>query len=318
MGERAPAPWSPPWTVEIAGLVERPRTWTLDDLAALPQTAATFDIHCVTRWSKLDQPFAGVSLSDVLQLSPSLPDARFVSFVACSERDHSTSLALDEALALGALLATHHSGQPLPVEHGGPVRVIVPGRYFYKSLKWLARIELLACDRLGYWEAEAGYHNHADPWREQRYLASTISRQAAAAAIASRDFRGVDLRSIDARGRELTGLKAGQSLLRDADFRQATLSGADFSAANLSNARFQAAILQDASFANADVEGADFAGADLRGADLRGASLLGVTFVNRAEKLAAIIDRTTRFDSDRLEDLFPEQAEFVRSACSLP
>jgi hypothetical protein len=258
-----------------------------------------------------------VLLGEVLSRATARPDARFISFVARSQRDHSTSLALDEALALGTLIATHHAGQLLPIEHGGPVRVIVPGRYFYKSLKWLARIELLAGDRLGYWEAEAGYHNHGDPWREERYLAPAITRQAAAAAIASRDFRGLDLRSIDARGRDLIDLKASGSLLRDADFRQAMLTGADFSGANLSNARFQAANLQGASFNDADVEGADFCGAVLRGADFRGASLLGVTFFNQEKGVAATIDRTTKFDSDRLEDLFPEQAEFVRAARTL-
>jgi hypothetical protein len=214
-------------------------------------------------------------------------------------------------------LALDCEGQPLAEEHGGPVRVVVPGRYFYKSLKWLAEIELLAEDRLGYWEATAGYHNHADPWREERYLAPTITRQAAAAAIAARDFRGLDLRSIDASGRDLAGLNASHALLRDADFRRASLAGADFHGANLSNARFQGANLQNASFRDADVEGADFCGADLRGADFRGASLLGVTFVNPAEGVVATIDRTTKFDDDRLEDLVPEQSAFVRTAVAI-
>jgi DMSO/TMAO reductase YedYZ molybdopterin-dependent catalytic subunit len=313
VGERSAAPWSPPWIVEICGLARRPLILSLAGLAALPQTAADIDIHCVTRWSKLDQRFAGVLLADLLARAGPLPGARFVSLVARSERNHSTSLVLAEALALGTLIATQHAGQPLPEVHGGPVRAIVPGRYFYKSLKWLTRIELLADDRLGYWEAQAGYHNHGDPWNEERYLAPAITRQAAAAAIASRDFRGLDLRSIDASGRDLSGLQAQRALLRDADFRDATLTGADFGGANLSNARLARASLQGASFQGADVEGADFCGADLSGADFRGASLLGVTFVNPAERLAATMDGRTQFDVDRLEDMFPEQAEFVRT-----
>jgi hypothetical protein len=227
-------------------------------------------------------------------------------------------MRLDDALALGALLATHHTGQPLPSGHGGPVRVVVPGRYFYKSLKWLARIELLAEDRLGYWEAEAGYHNHADPWREERYLAATISRHEAAQLISRRDFRGLDLRGIDAGGRDLAGLMAEGALLRDANFRGANLTRANFASANLSNAHLERAVLRGASFQEADVEGADFGGGDLRGADFRGASLLGTTFVNSAGRLAARIDSSTRMDIDRLDDLFPEQAEFVRQALSVP
>jgi hypothetical protein len=224
---------------------------------------------------------------------------------------------LADAVSLGTLVATQHSGQPLPSEHGGPVRVIVPGRYFYKSLKWLTRIELLAEDRLGFWEAEAGYHNHADPWREQRYLATSITRQQAAELIRLRDFRGLDLRGIDASGRELAGLRAEDALLRDANFRRATLTGANFARANLSNAHLDGAVLAGASFQSADVEGADFCGADLRGADFRGASLFGATFVGPAGQLPAQIDATTLFDLDRLDDLLPEQCEFVRRATAI-
>jgi hypothetical protein len=268
----------------------------------------------VTRWSKLEQEFAGVELARLIEAAQPTGDAAFISFVARSARQHSTSLLLDQALELGTLIATHHAGKPLTSEHGGPLRVVVPGRYFYKSLKWLTKIELLAADRLGYWEAVAGYHNHADPWREERYLASSISRQQASELIARRDFRGLDLRGIDGSGRELERLAAAGALLRDADLRDTKLSRADFTGANLSNARLQRADLRKASFSGGDVEGADFCGADLRGADFRAASIFGATFVNPGEQLAAQIDATTQFDPDRLEDLFPEQAEFVRQA----
>ncbi|MCA9270067.1 MAG: molybdopterin-dependent oxidoreductase, partial [Planctomycetales bacterium] len=162
VGEAAPAAPLGAWTVSVCGLVDRPLAWSVDELGAMgPQDALQADIHCVTRWSKRGMSFAGVSLARLLQLAAPQAAARFVSFVAYSERGHSTSLPLEDALALNTLVALTHNGAPLASAHGGPARIVVPGRYFYKSLKWLASIELLADDRLGYWEAEAGYHNQA-------------------------------------------------------------------------------------------------------------------------------------------------------------
>jgi DMSO/TMAO reductase YedYZ molybdopterin-dependent catalytic subunit len=279
VGERAPRADDAPWTVTVAGLVAAPRTFTLSELRQLfePVERAT-DIHCVTRWSKPAVLFGGVRLADALAECGPLSDARFASFVARSDRNHSTSLPLADALALGTLIAFSADGAPLAGEHGGPVRTVVPGRYFYKSLKWLERIELLTEDRLGYWEAEAGYHNGADPWREERYIAPDALRQVIEKALRTRDFSGLDLRGIDARGRDLTGLVARDARLRDAHFERATLTGGDFSGANLSNAHLQGADLRGVNFRGADVEGAAFDGADLAGADFEGASLFGATF----------------------------------------
>lgn len=301
VGERAPAPGPEAWSVSITGLVGQPRWWSLDDLRRRPQTERAIDVHCVTRWSLADVRFTGVPLAELLDECDVRPEARFVSFVARSEREHSTSLLLDEARALGTMVALSAGGVALDIEHGGPVRTVVPGRYFYKSLKWLARIELLAADRLGYWEAEAGYHNEADPWREQRFMAPTLSRAEMAAVLTTRDFAGRDLRSLDAAGHDLSGLNAQQAWLRDANFRGAKLVGARFDGANLSNAHFGGADLRGASFVGADVEGADFCGADLRGCDLRGTSQLGSSFAPTDEERRwgvrdAIIDETTRFD----------------------
>ncbi len=317
VGERQAAPSDEPWSVAVAGLVERPRCWSLEELRMLPWTEQTIDIHCVTRWSKFDVRFGGVLLADLLAGAAVRSTAGFASFVARSTRKHSTSLALAEALSAGAMIALEADGEPLPRQHGGPVRLVTPGRYFYKSLKWLERIELLAEDRLGYWEAEAGYHNAADPWREQRFLASTLSRQEMRDVLARRDFAGRDLRSLDATGHQLHGLDANGSLLRNADFSRASLCNANFRRANLSGAHFVRADLRDASFCDADAEGADFAAADLRGADFRGASLVGATFVSPspepgASPAAARIDATTHFDARSLDDLTPEQAAFVR------
>jgi DMSO/TMAO reductase YedYZ molybdopterin-dependent catalytic subunit len=312
VGERSPLPGVDPWSVTVQGQVVRSCSWTLAQLRAAPNFQRMVDIHCVTRWSKLGARFRGVLLETLLERCEPLPEARYVSFIAHSERRHSTSLLLSDAVQLGVFLALDYEGLPLPVEHGGPVRVITTDRYFYKSLKWLGAIELLAEDHLGYWEREAGYHNRADPGREERYLAPTLDRREAARLIAARDFRDRDLRSIDAAGRDLEGLDARGALLRDADFRRSRLVSARFDGANLSNAHFQDADLRRACFRDADLEGADFCGADLRGADLRGASLFGATFVaDAAPGLAASFDEATEIDPPALEQLTPPQAEFV-------
>jgi DMSO/TMAO reductase YedYZ molybdopterin-dependent catalytic subunit len=154
----------------VSGLVAHQRTWSLEELRDLSQIETRIDIHCVTRWSKLGAYFGGVLLQTLLDICQPLPQARFVSFVARSTRRHSTSLSLKDVLWLGTLLALSYEGQPLTQEHGRPIRTVVRDRYFYKSLKWLEEIRLVAEDELGYWEKEAGYHNEADPWREQRYI----------------------------------------------------------------------------------------------------------------------------------------------------
>jgi DMSO/TMAO reductase YedYZ molybdopterin-dependent catalytic subunit len=317
VGEKSPGASVEPWTVRVHGLVDSPLLLSLTDLAALPRVERAIDIHCVTRWSKPDVRFGGALLADLLTLAQSQTQSRFVSFVARSERSHSTSLVLSEALELGTLLALECNGEPLATEHGGPVRMVTPGRYFYKSLKWLAEIELLAEDRLGYWEANAGYHNHADPWCEERYLAPGLTKQEAASILGSRDWSRRDLRSIDAGGRELRGLMAQGALLRNANFRHCDLQEAAFREANLSNAHLQFADLRGASFLGADCEGADFSGADLRGADFAGASLFGASFCDQAaarDWAAAQIDQTTRIEVAAIEQLTPMQQEFVRKA----
>jgi len=320
VGERGSAAGGP-WTVTICGQVERPQTFSLAELQAMPRARQIVDIHCVTRWSKLGVAFGGVPLAALLAPACPKPSARYVSFVARSLRRHSTSLPLEEARESGALVALEADDRPLDELHGGPVRVIVPGRYFYKSLKWLEHIELLAADRLGYWESEAGYHNAADAWLEQRYLAPALTRQQMARALASRDFSGQDLRSLDARGHDLSGLIARNAILRDADFRDCRLQGAVFDGANLSNAHFEGADLRQTSFVSADAEGANFAGADLRGANFAGASLFGASFYaegfdQAAPQLAALIDGATRIDPASIDQLTPLQAAFVVAARS--
>lgn len=316
VGERSCLPVDGPWMIHVTGLVKRPITIPLVQLAQFPQTQITTDIHCVTRWSKFDVTFGGVLLGDLLKSAEPDPAARFVSFVARTERQHSSSMPLDRALKLGTLLATSFEEQPLPSDHGGPVRGVVPGKYFYKSVKWLERIEILEKDRLGFWESDAGYHNGADPWLEQRYIAGSIDRREAARLIETRDFSGMNLLSLDASQRDLRGLNASNALLRNANFSRANVSESRFQGANLSNANFRYADLQGADLSQADLEGADFAAADLRCADLRGSSLFGASFCdldpeNDAIDAAARLDGSTRVDIESLDRLTKPQKEFV-------
>ncbi len=312
VGERAPASALGPQAVEAAGLVAHPQVWTLHELRSMPQTVCTVDVHCVTRWSKPAMLFGGVLLAELARRAEVLPEARYVSFVADSPRGHSTSLRLQEALDLGALVALEAQGEPLPLAHGGPVRMVVPGKYFYKSLKWLARLDFLAEDRLGYWEREAGYHNGADPWQEQRYAAAALDRKEIRGLLARRELNGCDLRGLDAAGQELAGLRAAGALLRNANFARAALAGACFDGANLTNASFEQADLRGASFRGADLEGANLAGADLRGCDFSAASLLAASFCREAadasHTLPARLDAETRFDPTVWEQLLPAQA----------
>ncbi len=316
VGEQAAAESAAPWQIAVDGLVAQPRGFLLDDLLAWPRQTLLTDIHCVTRWSRLGVTFEGVWLADLLAAcGGALPQARFVNFIARSARNHATSLPLPVALDLKTMIAFSHQGQALEGIHGGPVRTIVPGRYFYKSLKWLTRIELMAEDRLGYWEGAAGYHNNADPWAEERYIASGIDRREVERMVRERNIAGRDLLSLQAAHMHLPDLDATGALLRNANFCGATLSRARFDTANLSNAQFLGSQLAFASFLDADLEGADFRGADLRGVNLTGASLFGTTFV--PEPLGAQlfdfakIDASTCFDQNALERLSPIQLDFV-------
>lgn len=313
IGEATPRRDASSWTVEVWRAGSLLRSFSLDELRALEQHDCDVDLHCVTRWSKLGVRFGGVRLAALLDTVEGASSA-FVSFVSRSERLHSTSLPLETALRLNTLLAFTADGQPLGEPHGGPLRVVVPERYFYKSLKWLARIDLLDADRLGYWESTAGYHNEANPWREQRYLATSMSAVQARQILQTRDVSGRELLGLAAAGLDLSNLLARQALLRNADFRDCQLAGACLDEANLSNAHFQGANLREASFRGADLEGADFSGADLRGCDFRGARLFGASLGDLASGRWAIVDAQTRFDADVLEMLTPEQQDFLRGA----
>ncbi|MVT70353.1 molybdopterin-dependent oxidoreductase [Bradyrhizobium pachyrhizi] len=154
------------WRLDVHGAVERTIYWTWQQFMAQPQTQFVSDIHCVTTWSRYDNQWKGLATSDLLTACQPREDARFVALH--SYDGYTTNLPLEDFAAEDALLAHNWSGKPLEQEHGGPVRLVVPHLYFWKSAKWLQRIEFLTEDAPGFWEVR-GYHNRGDPWAEQRY-----------------------------------------------------------------------------------------------------------------------------------------------------
>jgi DMSO/TMAO reductase YedYZ molybdopterin-dependent catalytic subunit len=154
------------WQLVVDGAVEAPQRLSWKDFLALPQITEVSDFHCVTTWSKLDVPWEGVPLAAVIALARPKPEATHVMTHAYD--GYTTNLPLEEALKDDVLLVHHALGEPLPVEHGGPVRAITPQLYAWKGAKWINRIELLTRDRPGFWE-ERGYSNTAHPWRNDRY-----------------------------------------------------------------------------------------------------------------------------------------------------
>ncbi|MBO0704092.1 MAG: sulfite oxidase-like oxidoreductase [Candidatus Dormibacteraeota bacterium] len=161
-----PTPHTPlqDWTFSITGAVDAERSWTWEEFLRLPSESVTVDIHCVTKWSKLDTIWTGVSL-DVL-LDGVETSAEYVT--AWSDGGYTTNLPLQDVTGGQAWIAYEFDGEPLEPQHGGPARLLVPHLYFWKSAKWVRGIELMQEDRPGFWE-QYGYHMYGDPWREQRY-----------------------------------------------------------------------------------------------------------------------------------------------------
>ena len=154
------------WSMTVDGLVDTPTTWTLRELQQLPGSTYAGDIHCVTTWSKLDTSFTGVSVDTLLAAAG--PEATATHMVATSTTGYTTNLPLADITDGKAWVVWEHEGRPLPREHGGPVRMLVPHLYFWKSAKWITKITLLDHDEPGFWEVN-GYHDRGDPWREQRF-----------------------------------------------------------------------------------------------------------------------------------------------------
>ncbi len=154
------------WTLRVFGEVENEVELSWEQFNALPRGGNTQDIHCVTRWSHFDMHFEGVHWRELAKLAQPKPSARFV--VAHAEAGFTSNVPLSFLEDDNALLATHADGEPLAPEHGYPLRLVIPGKYFWKSAKWLRGIELTAEDHPGFWE-RYGYNNDADPWKEERY-----------------------------------------------------------------------------------------------------------------------------------------------------
>jgi DMSO/TMAO reductase YedYZ molybdopterin-dependent catalytic subunit len=154
------------WDLRVFGEVENPIGLTWEEFTALPSREVTVDIHCVTRWSRFDTRFRGVQWSELAKLARPKPRARFV--VAHAEQGFTANVPLDAIQADDALLAYEADGEALSPDHGWPLRLVVPSRYFWKSAKWLRGLELRATDEPGFWE-RYGYHNDADYWKEERY-----------------------------------------------------------------------------------------------------------------------------------------------------
>ena len=171
------APFNPAkWTLRVFGEVEEEVTWTWEEFQKLPRTTITMDLHCVTRWSKFDTAWEGVSVATLVNegLIKLKPTARYL--MQHCENDFTVNVPLDVALAPNFLLATHYDGQPITPDHGYPLRGVIgqivgdshKTPYLWKGGKWLRGLEFMAQDRLGFWE-QAGYHNEADVWKEERF-----------------------------------------------------------------------------------------------------------------------------------------------------
>jgi hypothetical protein len=207
--------------------------------------------------------------------------ARFLSFTAYSARAHHTSLPLDYAME-NSWVVHRFEGEPLAVEHGGPVRVVTPGKYFYKSIKWVRSVESLAKDRPGWWELNSSYHNNADPGPgDQRFTTGSVRPDHLTRFLQAdnydkyrgRVFIGLDLREWKPSTPDLRRLH-----LKNSDLTRVDLGRTDLRAANLSLSNLRGANLEEADLSGSDLEGADFSGANLSGADLSDTALSATRF----------------------------------------
>ncbi len=154
------------WDFHVTGLVANPIKLSWDEFNKLPKIETTSDFHCVTRWSRFDNRWSGLAVRELLNRAQPKPGAAYV--LVHAEQGYTANLPLADLLHDNVLLATHHDGEPLPLDHGYPLRLIVPQLYAWKSVKWVRGLELLDHDQAGFWE-QNGYHMYGDPWKEQRF-----------------------------------------------------------------------------------------------------------------------------------------------------
>jgi hypothetical protein len=312
VGERQPSiELSDPaaWHMDVVGRVTSPIHLDLATFLDKANQDLDFHIHCVTGWTRFGSHWTGLPLSLLLAEAGLLEDARFVSFEAYSDRDHHTSLPLDVAAA-DSWLVHSFEGRPLEVGHGGPVRVVTPSRYFYKSLKWVKRVVVLAHDRPGWWEENSFYHNNADPRPgNERFTTGSIRPEQLARFLAADrydKYRGRVLMGLDLRDWVPASLDLRRLHLKYCDLRGVSLVGADLRESNLSLSDLRGADLTGADLSGSDLEGVNFSGADLSGADLSGTALSATRFVDQTG--GATLAGTSFTDSFGLVE---EQEEFV-------
>lgn len=278
--------------MSIGGLVSNPGFIDLAEYLDLDHRALTFDIHCVTSWTRFDSTFTGVPLHEVV--SP-LPEANFLTFDSYSARGHHTSLPVDFAME-HSWVVHELDGEPLSLDHGGPVRVVTPGKYFYKSIKWLRSVEALAEDRLGWWETNSSYHNNADPSTgDERFTTGSMRPEQVdrfKSALNLDKYRGRVMIGLDLTDWSPSGSDLRRLYLKNCDLREVDLSGRDMRACNLSLSDLRGASLAGTDLSGSDLEGADFSGADLRGADLSDSALSATRF-DDADVTGALFDAVT-------------------------
>ncbi|GAB2198262.1 molybdopterin-dependent oxidoreductase [Sessilibacter sp. MAH4] len=299
------------WQLQITGLVDSPLTLSWQDYLKFGHQTWHFDIHCVTRWSKLGNSFTGVALKDVLALAGVQSEAKFVQFIAYSDRDHDTSLPLDVCLNDDVLIIHEVNNEPLSAEHGFPVRTFAPSKYFYKSLKWLKEIRLIKEDQLGFWE-RGGYHNNADFVKEERYVSGNLTEKELSRLRETKNFSrykdqvliSLDLSNLDFSGADLSGVQ----------LKNCNLDGCNFEGANLIKANLSNSSVLNANLKNANLEGADLDGVLFMGSDLTGANL-NYTFLNATEFTREGFDpasvKNIQFDNAVINGLVAKQLEFL-------
>ena len=175
------------WTFRCFGLVDEEVSWPWKEFLELPRVDVTSDIHCVTRWSRFDNRWQGIAVSEIFRRVSVRPEA--VAVMAHSEGGYTTNILLSDLRDEGALLAIKHDGEDLPAEHGGPCRLVVPKLYFWKSAKWIRAFEFLDVNAPGFWEVN-GYHLRADPWKEERYSHEETDAMQRMRSEAARRLRG--------------------------------------------------------------------------------------------------------------------------------
>jgi Oxidoreductase molybdopterin binding domain/Pentapeptide repeats (8 copies) len=297
--------------MELAGLVRNPIELDLEAFRPWADRELTFDIHCVTSWTRFGSTWTGLPLSVLLDEAEPWAEAAFVSFEAYSERGHHTSLPLEVARD-DSWLVHSCEGRPLDIGHGGPVRVVTPSRYFYKSLKWVRRVVVLAEDRLGWWEDGSYYHNNADPWAgDERFTSGSIRPEQLERFVGASGYdkyRGRVMMGLDLRSWKPVTLDLRRMYLKNCDLRGLSLAGADLRESNLSLSDLRGTVLRGADLSGSDLEGVNFSGADLTGADLSDTALSATRFVD--DTAEAVLDGAVFEDSHGLVE---EQEAFVRS-----